>query len=63
VIAGAPALLAPGGALVLEMHESHGEAVPALCRAAGFAGAEARRDLAGLVRLTFARMAGGRAGA
>ena len=38
-------------------HETHLEALPALCLAAGFATAEARRDLAGLPRLTVARMA------
>ncbi len=63
VVAGAPARLKPGGLLVLEMHESHLEPLPALCRAAGFASAEARRDLAGLPRLTLARMAGKGAGA
>jgi release factor glutamine methyltransferase len=57
VVAGAPARLEAGGALLVEMHESHLEALPALCRAAGFATAEARRDLAGLPRLTLARMA------
>jgi release factor glutamine methyltransferase len=58
IVAGAPGWLAPGGTLLLEMHESHLEALPALCRAAGFATAEARRDLAGLPRLTVARLAG-----
>jgi release factor glutamine methyltransferase len=57
VVAGAPRWLAPGGTLLLEMHESHLEALPALCLAAGFVTAEARRDLAGLPRLTVARMA------
>lgn len=57
VVEAAPRWLAPGGALLLEMHESHLESLPALCRAAGFAEAEARRDLAGLPRLTVARMA------
>jgi release factor glutamine methyltransferase len=63
IVALAPARLAPGGTLVLEMHESHREALPRLCREAGFARAEARRDLAGLPRLVVATMAGGRAGA
>ena len=54
----APAWLLPGGTLVLEMHESHSESLPALCRAAGFASAEARRDLAGLPRLCVARAMG-----
>jgi release factor glutamine methyltransferase len=62
-VAGAPARLEAGGALLVEMHESHLEALPALCRAAGFATAEARRDLAGLPRLTLARMAAGDPGA
>ena len=57
VVAGAPARLATGGLLLLEMHESHLESLPALCLAAGFASAEVRRDLAGLPRLTMARMA------
>jgi release factor glutamine methyltransferase len=63
VVAGAPARLKAGGLLLLEMHESHLELLPALCRAAGFASAEARRDLAGLPRLTLARMAGAAPGA
>jgi release factor glutamine methyltransferase len=63
VVAGAPARLTRGGRLLLEMHESHLEALPALCRAAGFASAEARRDLAGLPRLTLARMAAAAPGA
>jgi release factor glutamine methyltransferase len=58
VVAGAPAVLAPGGTLALEMHESHEAALPTLCLEAGFAAAEARRDLAGLPRLVVARMAG-----
>ncbi len=57
IVEAAPRWLAPGGLLLLEMHESHLEALPALCRAAGFAQAEAVRDLAGLPRLTRARMA------
>jgi release factor glutamine methyltransferase len=63
VVAGAPARLRPGGLLIVEMHESHLESLPALCRAAGFASAEARRDLAGLPRLTLARMAAAAPGA
>jgi release factor glutamine methyltransferase len=60
IVEGAPARLAPGGTLVVEMHESHLDALPALCLAAGFERAEARRDLAGLPRLTVASMAGER---
>lgn len=63
IVAGAPARLRPGGALVLEMHERHLEPLPRLCLAAGFARAEARRDLAGLPRLVVAHMAGGGAAA
>ncbi|ACL63752.1 modification methylase, HemK family [Anaeromyxobacter dehalogenans 2CP-1] len=58
IVEGAPARLAPGGTLVLEMHEGHLELLPRLCRDAGFAQAEARRDLAGLPRLTVARLPG-----
>ncbi len=60
IVEGAPARLAPGGALVMEMHESHEGVLPGLCLAAGFARAEARRDLAGLPRLVVAAMAGDR---
>jgi release factor glutamine methyltransferase len=63
IVAGAPERLRPGGALCVEMHESHAEELPRLCLAAGFARAEARRDLAGLPRLTVAFMAGGPASA
>ncbi len=58
IAAEAPRFLAPGGLLVAEMHESHLEALPRLCREAGFASAEARRDLAGLPRLVVARLGG-----
>jgi release factor glutamine methyltransferase len=58
IAAGAPARLRPGGALVLEMHESHLDALPAICLESGFARAEARRDLAGLPRFVVAHMAG-----
>ena len=59
VVAGAPARLGPGGTLVVEMHESHGESLPRLCLQAGFERAEARRDLAGLWRYAVARLPGG----
>lgn len=59
IVAGAPERLLPGGALVVEMHERHLEALPRLCLAAGFARAEAHRDLAGLPRLVVAHMAAG----
>jgi release factor glutamine methyltransferase len=54
----APPFLRPGGTLLLEMHESHADPLPALCREAGFARAEVRRDLAGLPRLVVARAMG-----
>jgi len=59
IVTGAPSRLVPGGTLCLEMHESHAGALPRLCLEAGFARAEARRDLAGLPRYTVASMAGG----
>ena len=57
IVAQAPAWLRPGGALVLEMHESHCDALPALCLDRGFARVEARSDLAGLPRLVVAHVA------
>ncbi len=56
LIAGAPAWLSPGGTLVVEMHESHRDLFPRLCRAAGFAEAQARLDLAGLPRYVVATL-------
>jgi release factor glutamine methyltransferase len=58
IAAGAPARLRPGGALVLEMHESHLDALPSICLECGFARAEARRDLAGRPRFVVAHVAG-----
>jgi release factor glutamine methyltransferase len=58
IVAGAPAWLAPGGTLVVEMHEGHAGSVPRLCLEAGLASAEARKDLAGLPRYTVARASG-----
>ncbi len=58
VAAGAPARLRPGGVLVVEMHESHREALPRLCLEAGFERAEANKDLAGLWRYLVAKMPG-----
>jgi release factor glutamine methyltransferase len=55
IVEGAPARLRPGGTLCLEMHESHAESLPALCRGAGFPHVEMRRDLAGLPRTVVAR--------
>lgn len=56
IVAEAPRWLLPGGALVLEMHESHAARLPALCRDAGFAVAEPRKDLAGLWRYVVAAL-------
>ena len=56
VVAGAPVRLRPGGALVVEMHETHAEILPALCLAAGFAEAATHRDLASLPRWVVARL-------
>jgi len=61
IVAGAPARLAPGGLLLVELHESHAAPFVALCSGAGLVRAEVRRDLAGLPRLGIAHMAGGRA--
>ncbi len=58
IVEGGPRFLAPGGTLVVEMHESHESVLPGLCLAAGFERAEARRDLAGLPRLVVTAMAG-----
>jgi release factor glutamine methyltransferase len=55
IVAEAPRWLAPGGTLLLEMHESHAEPLVRLCREAGFVTAEARKDLAGLWRWVVAR--------
>jgi release factor glutamine methyltransferase len=63
IVAAAPHHLEAGGLLLLEMHESHRESLPRLCREAGFASAEPRLDLAGLPRLTVARMAAATAAA
>jgi release factor glutamine methyltransferase len=59
LVEGAIARLVPGGALVIEMHESHAAPLPRLCLEAGFASAEARRDLAGLSRFVVARAPSG----
>jgi len=56
VVSGARARLRPGGALVVEMHETHAGPLPALCLAAGFAEALLHRDLAALPRWVVARL-------
>ena len=57
VIAGAPAWLAPGGALVVEHGYDQAEAVRALMRAASLADAGVFRDLAGIPRVSVATKA------
>lgn len=47
IVSGAPAWLAPEGTLIIEIGDTQGEPVLALARAAGFAKAEVRPDLAG----------------
>jgi release factor glutamine methyltransferase len=56
IVAETPAHLAPGGTLILEMHESHRDLLPPLCRESGFERAEARLDLAGLPRFVVATL-------
>ena len=51
LVADAPALLAPGGVLALEIGAGQAEATRALLQAAGFADVQARRDLAGVERV------------
>jgi release factor glutamine methyltransferase len=55
VIAGAPAHLHAGGALLVEHGRDQGEAVRALFAAAGFGAIETRRDLAGHERASGGR--------
>jgi release factor glutamine methyltransferase len=55
LIVGAPAHLAEGGWLVLEIGADQGEAVRSLLDAVGYQAIEIRRDLAGHVRIAVAR--------
>lgn len=57
IIAGAPAHLAVGGTLLLEHGYDQAAAVAELLAAAGLAGSEQHRDLAGIVRVSGGRMA------
>jgi release factor glutamine methyltransferase len=57
LITQAPAVLAPGGALVLEVGAGQADAVLALTGAAGLVDPEQRRDLAGTFRVVLARRA------
>jgi release factor glutamine methyltransferase len=52
IVAGAPAHLLPGGALLLEHGHDQAAAVQSLMHAAGFVGVDTRADLAGLARCT-----------
>jgi release factor glutamine methyltransferase len=56
VIAGAPAWLRPGGALMCEIGAGQGRAVAALAEGAGLVDVEIRPDLAGLDRILVARV-------
>jgi release factor glutamine methyltransferase len=58
IITGAPALLATGGALILEVGAGQAPAVAELCAAAGLVDVVVRRDLAGIERVVRARKAG-----
>ena len=51
LVAAAPALLAPGGALVLEIGEGQADATAALLGEAGFTDVQKKRDLAGIDRV------------
>ena len=55
IAAAAPALLAPGGWLLMEHGYDQAEAVSALLGAAGFAAVESARDLAGIERVSLGR--------
>jgi release factor glutamine methyltransferase len=54
LVVAAPALLAPGGALVLEIGAGQAEATAALCAAAGLADVRTRRDLGDVERVVSA---------
>jgi release factor glutamine methyltransferase len=57
LVAAAPELLAPGGALVLEIGEGQAEATATLCRAAGLQDVRIRADLGGIDRVVSGRQA------
>jgi release factor glutamine methyltransferase len=57
LVAAAPALLAPGGALVLEIGAGQAAATAELLRDAGFGDVRARRDLGGIDRVVSGRRA------
>jgi release factor glutamine methyltransferase len=55
LVAAAPAVLAPGGALVLEIGDGQAAATATLCRAAGLDDVRVRADLAGVERVVSGR--------
>lgn len=55
LVAAAPALLVPGGALVLEVGAGQAEQTAALCREAGLADVQMRRDLGAVDRVVSAK--------
>ena len=57
LVAAAPGLLRPGGALVLEVADGQAPAAAALCQAAGLVEVRTRRDLAGVERVVSGRRA------
>ena len=54
LVAAAPALLAPGGTLALEIGAGQAEETAALCRAAGLTEVQMRRDLGAIDRVVSA---------
>lgn len=62
IVADAPAWLAPGGVLVVEIGETQGDAVLALAAAAGFEQATIEPDLAGRPRALVAQVPAGERG-
>jgi release factor glutamine methyltransferase len=57
IAAAVPALLAPGGALIVEMGAGQSEAVAALFAAGGLVGLQPRPDLSGVPRALVAKRA------
>jgi len=55
LVAAAPQVLAPGGALVLEIGEGQAQATAELCRAAGLLDVRVRADLGGIDRVVSGR--------
>jgi release factor glutamine methyltransferase len=59
LVADGPALLAPGGSLLLEIGAGQAAATAALCAQAGLQEVRVRRDLAGIERVVAARRRAG----